>query len=309
MSKRFFAFGCSYTEYHWPTWADIIANTLNADGWECYNYGNSGSGNYGMLASMFAADKKHCFTEDDVLMVMWSSWNREDRYIVNYNWDRELRGQWTKEGNVLTAGDMAVGVYNQDFVKRYWSLENDIVTNTLAIESARKMFNFAYEGSLPVYEDPNSNEDDIPEYADNATMIFNKFLSATTNDNNAWSKLSIDFLEKTQALGLLKHSDGHPFPSEHLKYVTDVIQPTLPHIKLTNQQTTNWANNFDMILHKHAEHARIAGEEIRGDWLGNVHKRHRDQQKQYLAGTRFDLWQDSIFLRLLDQIQSEKYKT
>ena len=34
---------------------------------------------------------------------MWSSWTREDRYILDYSWDLGVRGQWTKEGNILNA--------------------------------------------------------------------------------------------------------------------------------------------------------------------------------------------------------------
>ena len=28
MYNRLFTFGCSYTRYNWPTWADIIADDL-----------------------------------------------------------------------------------------------------------------------------------------------------------------------------------------------------------------------------------------------------------------------------------------
>ena len=40
--KRLFAFGCSFTGYGWPTWADIIGQSF--DYYE--NWGKSGIGNY-----------------------------------------------------------------------------------------------------------------------------------------------------------------------------------------------------------------------------------------------------------------------
>lgn len=38
--KRFFAFGCSYTSYHWPTWADYVGMSPEFD--EAYNFGMAG---------------------------------------------------------------------------------------------------------------------------------------------------------------------------------------------------------------------------------------------------------------------------
>lgn len=67
MSRRFFAFGCSYTDYNWATWADGMCYDLDRQGWETYNYGNSGMGNEHILNSLVAADLKHQFTDDDVI--------------------------------------------------------------------------------------------------------------------------------------------------------------------------------------------------------------------------------------------------
>ena len=41
--KRVFAFGCSFTCYRWPTWADLIGK--QCEGAEFRNYGKSGAGN------------------------------------------------------------------------------------------------------------------------------------------------------------------------------------------------------------------------------------------------------------------------
>ena len=41
--KRLFVFGCSFTQYRWPTWADIIAK--DNPHLEYFNTANSGAGN------------------------------------------------------------------------------------------------------------------------------------------------------------------------------------------------------------------------------------------------------------------------
>ena len=86
---------------------------------------------------------------------MWSSWNREDRYIIKYGWNQEVRGQWTKEGNILNAVDDSPR-FDRSFLK-YWSLEHDISKNYTAIKAARKCFNITHEDSIASYENnPNA---------------------------------------------------------------------------------------------------------------------------------------------------------
>lgn len=77
--KRFFAFGCSFTNYCWPTWADIIAQDIPF----YENWGARGSGNEFIFNSVIEADTRHKFNQDDLVMIMWSSTSREDRYSNN----------------------------------------------------------------------------------------------------------------------------------------------------------------------------------------------------------------------------------
>ena len=42
MYSRFFAFGCSFTSYYWPTWADIIGQEFSD---RYYNLAMCGAGN------------------------------------------------------------------------------------------------------------------------------------------------------------------------------------------------------------------------------------------------------------------------
>jgi hypothetical protein len=78
---RFFAFGCSFTNSKNPTWADIVAHEY--DHYE--NWGQAGAGNGFIFYSLMECNKRNCITKDDVVMIMWSSIGREDRY-VNKEW-------------------------------------------------------------------------------------------------------------------------------------------------------------------------------------------------------------------------------
>ena len=54
---RIFTFGCSWTRYVWPTWADIIKYTDQKP--EVHNWGKPGIGNVGILYRMIECDLKN----------------------------------------------------------------------------------------------------------------------------------------------------------------------------------------------------------------------------------------------------------
>lgn len=77
--KRFFAFGCSFTNYKWATWADIIGHDI-----EFYeNWGKPGGGNHFIFNSVIEANARHNFKKGDLVIVFWSTKEREDRYLNN----------------------------------------------------------------------------------------------------------------------------------------------------------------------------------------------------------------------------------
>jgi hypothetical protein len=72
--KRVFTFGCSYTCYAWPTWANLLE--LEFD--EVHNWGLSGIGNQAIAERVSEANAKFQFTKDDIIIVQWSSHLRND---------------------------------------------------------------------------------------------------------------------------------------------------------------------------------------------------------------------------------------
>ena len=99
--KRFFAFGCSFTNYWWPTWADIIGQDVPV----YENWGRGGAGNHFIFNSVIEANLRHSFTKDDLVMIMWSSITREDRYSNN-NW-------------IPAPPNLQESVYGKDWVKKF----------------------------------------------------------------------------------------------------------------------------------------------------------------------------------------------
>lgn len=101
--SRFFAYGCSFTKYYYPTWADIIIQESQ----EGYNYGKLGSGNQLIANRIWETHARKKFTKDDTIIIMWSNFFREDIY----------RNEWKTQGNIffyrddITVEDLPYYVY------------------------------------------------------------------------------------------------------------------------------------------------------------------------------------------------------
>ena len=98
---RFFTFGCSFTNSKNPTWADIVARQYD----HYQNWGQAGAGNSFIFYSLMECNKRNTITQDDVVMIMWSSIGREDRYVD---------GEWLTPGSIYNQTD-----YDETFVNKF----------------------------------------------------------------------------------------------------------------------------------------------------------------------------------------------
>lgn len=80
--QRLFAFGCSYTQYAWATWPEIVAHDLSIP---MYNAARSGAGNQYIANLVAQLNQMYRFGPDDLVMIAWSGFFREDRWI-KHSW-------------------------------------------------------------------------------------------------------------------------------------------------------------------------------------------------------------------------------
>ena len=112
---KLITFGCSFTDYSWPTWADIIARDLDC---EYENWAIGGSGNQQIARRIMYRDQLLGWQPDDLIMVQWSSITREDRY---------MQDGWVSQGSVSMAP-----FYGPKWVEQYWSWDNDVINTAQA---------------------------------------------------------------------------------------------------------------------------------------------------------------------------------
>lgn len=211
MFDRFYAFGCSFTQYIWPTWADIVATDL---GIPFENWGRGGAGNQFIAAKIIECDTINTLTPNDLVVVMWSGWSREDRFLDT---------SWKTVGSVFNNH-----VYDFNFIEKYWSLNNDDIKNSVAIQLVRRAYKdiikfhasmtepgAGFEGGTPdLYNEPTAAEIRVREevkriYADNIGPVE-------------------VFKQKHQSHSFNgKCNDAHPDVLSHMAFVTDQLYPVL----------------------------------------------------------------------------------
>lgn len=227
--RRLFTFGCSFTEYSWPTWADILGKSVHQQGWEFHNMGRAGVGNMQIMKTILKAKQVYNFTPDDKLMVMWTSWNREDRYLPS----TIHQGGWVLEGNVLNSD------FYRELIDKYWSLEHDIINTWTAISASRQLVNLDFEGSIPPIEgfslDPNSYDD--PLLKEYVTLKMPNVLE---------DRFAVD------SENPIDRFDGHPRPLVALEYVDNVITPATG-ISVTDE-VRQWTTDYHAWMDSTAIH-------------------------------------------------------
>lgn len=123
--NRFFVFGCSFTNYRWPTWADIIAKQIPTT--KYINAGKSGAGQMYIVSQLNQAFNHYNIGEGDLVAIMWSTFFREDRYNVQ-------QGGWRTPGNIFTQQD-----YPQEFVDNYVCRRGFMMRDLALIDTTMRM--------------------------------------------------------------------------------------------------------------------------------------------------------------------------
>lgn len=206
--SRLFTFGCSFTQYMWPTWANIIAFDRQV---EIKNFAVAGMGNVGIMQRILEADLKYKFTSDDKIMIMWTSWSREDKVINNH---------YDGKGSIFNHN------VSYKWLRDNWSMENDIIKNITAIHFINRLYGNYIEWQGHSSE-PYTSEIDghrasyakqiSPDHTiDLVTKLYKPALPDIEYRMLEQDKLAFDCFP-----------DSHPDVLEHLEIVKTWIYPSL----------------------------------------------------------------------------------
>jgi len=236
--KRFFAFGCSMTSYGWPTWADIISQEIP----ESYNYGQSGGGNFFIASQVTEANIRYKFNKDDLVIIMWSSIAREDRW---------LKGQWVTPGNIYTQD-----FYDQKFIEKFIDPKGSLIRDMAAITMCKGMLDnlkidyhmlsmapFIYMQFTSPNQKFDNGEGVLEFYKDTLNAIKPDIL--TIECNGTWPQHPMKRKGNQTA-------DYHPSPRQHFNYLNKVFPDiqwsthTLKFVKRSQSYMESLKNFEDM---------------------------------------------------------------
>jgi hypothetical protein len=224
--KRFFAFGCSFTHYFWPTWADIIATEIP----ESYNYGMCGGGNGFIFNRIIEANQRHKFDENDLIIVMWTNTAREDRYLVD---------RWTAFGNIYSQDSNSI--YTPDVVKKiacergYYIRDMGYLTAiNLVLKNLKSDYDFLaviplQQATYLRKEWSDRNPDVTDMYRDSLESIKTSVFQGIYNYN--WENRP---RIKTAFWSPNAHGDFHPSPEVHLEYLQYIYPDMLVTSRMLN---------------------------------------------------------------------------
>lgn len=213
---RIFTFGCSFTGYWYPTWADILIEEAAVKGMEGYNYGKSGAGNLYINLRIFEANAKFKFTKDDYVLVCWSGYNREDRWVKGKGW--------------LTPGNLAhQHTYEKMFLQHYHDTRFCAMRDSALISSTQLALkqlgvNAVHFSIAPLIQNNEYLAFQTFEEQRDVVETYNLTLDAPSvmehigtldqgSEAAANKRIKINYRNSDPMI------EWHPIPSEHLDYI------------------------------------------------------------------------------------------
>lgn len=226
--KRLFTFGCSFTQYHWPTWADI----LGYDAHYFENWALSGGGNDFILNRLVECHQRNTLDKDDLVMIMWSGVTREDHY----------NGRWQLRGNIYTCHDMDAIIKNRSPQGYLLKSLNYITAAKSLLDSIGCDYHFL--SMLPIgqaeFQQHNPDSAMLELYQDVLSTVKPSIFETIYNSD--WSNTKFNVRVN---YGGKWGNDPHPAPALHLDYLIktfpklQVSKEAKDFVDSWNQRVTN----------------------------------------------------------------------
>lgn len=234
--KRLFAFGCSYTEYQWATWANILGFELKLKyDSQFYNFGRGGAGNTYISNLISQADQYYNFNKSDLVIVCWTSIIREDRWKDN---------KWHCDGNIYLANQCFDDETRKCLIDNTHFLMRDLANIKLIdnLLQSKTRYHFLSVGNIDdntLFSPQDSHYKKlITNYKNVLEKISSGYMEVLWNNNrHLKSLIDIKSIHKY-------YLDGHPNPVEHFCYLSKIFEydfanETKSIVKKTNEAYKN----------------------------------------------------------------------
>lgn len=239
-NMKVMTFGCSFTKYHWPTWADIVLKQAEQYGYDTDNWGMPGTGNLFIAVQVQHAIATGLLKPGDHAFICWSTFAREDRLVD---------GRWLIPGNIFNQD-----TYPRSWVEKYADIEFYALRDCSLINATQAALaglgithtHFNMHRDEP-YGSFVSALDDMRTRVDKVIKTFNlKFDCKSILEvlgypppvtlQVAWSKTNPSSV----------YTDTHCHPASMLTYVKqELCSLGIPWLTSVNPEVENWVHEWD----------------------------------------------------------------
>lgn len=263
---RLFTFGCSYTRYFYPTWADILGQQ-----WEySENWGKPGAGNHYIFNSIIECLNRNEFTKNDTIMILWTSISRTDYYqkghwysLINEFSDNKDVAINCPDGFELTNYPLMYSIHEILTHKKikYQSMRWTLYDDTSAIgqiykDTINQIEKYDFSLNKTYYKLSNSNNfmpkltelyknlagpdwPSLDQILDNNYKVTDRYILQELEN---FKKMI--YQEDKKFFISLKETDQHPLPLEHL----EVAKKMCPDLKISLKTLDLVKNTQEKIL-------------------------------------------------------------
>ena len=119
--KRLFVLGCSFSNYAWPTWADILGQEFDI----FENWAFPGLGNRAIAERVAEIHAHNHLTKDDTVIIQWTSHLRHDWHATDQR--HQDNAGWKTSGSLFNY--INAEIFDEKWIKTFWS-ENSYMMHT-----------------------------------------------------------------------------------------------------------------------------------------------------------------------------------
>jgi len=242
---RLFTFGCSFTFWNWPTWADFLAT---GEFEEFQNWGYPGLGNLAIAERVAEANTFYKFTEEDLVIVQWSSYLRNDYARTDrLNEDGKM---WQTRGSVYAPANHNLydsRWFNNFFDPRAYYIRtlNHIALTQQLLENTkcrwRMMSNYDLQNIHAQGEVTDPDEEVFNVFEDNKLLPYKENIWDNYSSNwlpnlieTKWSNNEYDWVFNSTKENIFskwtkngKYVEPHLTPKQQLIYIINLVDNSL----------------------------------------------------------------------------------
>lgn len=235
MQGNLYTFGCSFAQYSWPMWPDIISQNYNIT----KNYGQPGGGNFYIFHNATILLLSGKVKNTDTVIIQWTEPARTDYADINDNWV----GAGSMNAELLIKAKLDFLISDKTSIMKTLTYMVNIIS---LLENIGCNWYFMYMTPESIVHSLKISELFLNSnlfYTYNALIkkilpykhrcVDSISMSEFYHDKNIPVKTCYHYTEKHK---MQSYRDDHPIPIHTLAYIKEVVSLTIPTLNITKME-------------------------------------------------------------------------